>query len=314
MVHSGARAGGVVGADVFRPPRALGVIVGGALTLWAAFIALVAGVIAGGGAIEFTTFLAWVVVALFGGLALLFGWWTLGLARLAYEIDDDALRIRWCGGDVVVPVADIQRTAPGRTIGEAAAPGLNWWGCQIGRGVVSSLGPTLFFATHNRPEDNVFVVTEERAYGLTITDQVAFAEACSRRLIVGLEPGEREPQRVEPRGVGVLPFWRDGGAWFAVILALVGLGSLGGYLFSQYPDLPALAQIDFPHVPGIVRIGDRAELLRIGAVGGGMVAVNLALGFVLHARERAAGVWLIASAGLLQAVLLGAAVVAFERA
>ena len=311
-MHPGPRAGGVVDAETFRPPRALGVIVGGAFTLWAAFIALVAGLLAGGAAIELTTFVAWVVVALFSGLALLFGWWTIGVARLAYQIDDDALRIRWCGGEVIVPVVDIQRVVPGRTVGEESVTGLNWWGCHIGRGVAASLGPTLFFATHNRPEDNVFVVTPGRTYGLTVPDQVAFAEACSRRLIVGFEPAA--PQRAEPRGLALLPFWRDTDVWFVISLVLVALGVLGGYLFSQYPDLPALVQIDFPRDTGIVRVGDPSELLRIGAVGGGIVAVNLALGFVLHARERAAGLWLFASAALLQAVLLGAAIVAFERA
>ena len=312
MVHTSARAGGVVDADTFRPPRALGVIVGGAFTLWAAFIALVAGVLASGGAVEFTTFVAWVVVTLFGGLTLLFGWWTLGIARLAYHIDDDALRIRWCGGEVVVPVVDIERIVPGRTVGEESVSGLNWWGCHIGRGIVSALGPTLFFATHNRPEDNVFVVASGRTYGLTVPDQVAFAEACSRRLIVGFAPDES--QRVEPRGLNLLPIWRDRDVWFVFSLVLVALGVLGGYLFSQYPDLPAIVQIDFPRPTGIVRVGERAELLRIGAVGGGIVAVNLALGFLLHIRERAAGLWLLASAALLQAVLLGAAIVAFERA
>ena len=311
-MHASAHAGGVVDAETFRPPRALGVIVGGAFTLWAAFIALVAGVLAGGGAVEVTTFLAWVVVALFAGLTLLFGWWTAGVARLAYEIDDDALRIRWCGGEVVIPVADIQRIVPGRTVDEESVTGLNWWGCHIGRGVVSALGPTLFFATHNRPEDNVFVVTPGRSYGLTVPDQVAFAEACSRRLIVGFEPGEA--QRVEPRGLALLPLWRDRDIWFVLSLVLLALGALGGYLFSQYPDLPTLVQIDFPRPTGIVQVGERSELLRIGAVGGGIVAINFALGLILHARERAAGLWLLASAALLQAVLLGAAIVAFERA
>ena len=44
------------------------------------------------------------------------------------------------------------------------------------------------------------------------------------------------------------------------------------------------------------------------------MAVNVALGFLLHGRERAAGLWLLTSACLLQAVLLGAAIVAFGRA
>ena len=198
MVHPGARASGLVEAETFRPPRALGVIVGGAFTLWAAFIALVAGVLAGGGAVEFTTFLAWVVVALFAGLTLVFGWWTVGLARLAYQIDDESLRIRWCGGEVVVPIADIQRVVPGRTVGEESVTGLNWWGCHIGRGLVTALGPTLFFATHNRPEDNVFVITPGRVYGLTVPDEVAFAEACSRRPRRWLR-ARRAPARRTPR-------------------------------------------------------------------------------------------------------------------
>ena len=313
MVHGGADAGGVVAADVFRPPRALGVIVGAGFTLWAAFIALLAGVVAAGGGIEFTTFLAWVVFALFVGLVLAFGWWTLGLARLAYEVDDRALRIRWCGGEVIVPIADIRRIEPGRTLGEAPVSGLTWWGCRIGRGMVPQLGPTLFFTTHGAPGDNVYVVTQERSYALTTPDQVAlFAEACSRRLIAGLEP--EEPQRVEPGGLGALPFWRDRAVWLALTLALGGLGALGGYLFSQYPDLPALVQIDFPRTASIVRVGERSELLQAGAVAGAIAAINLVLGFFLHARERAAGVWLFASAALLQGVLLAAAVVAFARA
>jgi hypothetical protein len=41
--------------------------------------------------------------------------------------------------------------------------------------------------------------------------------------------------------------------------------------------------------------------------------VNLAFGIILHARERAAGLWTFASAGLLQVVLLVAAIAAIER-
>ncbi len=313
MVHACPYAGGVIEPQTFRPPRALGVIVGGAFTLWAAFIALVAGVVAGGGGIELTTFLAAVVATLFAGLTLLFGWWTMGLVRLAYQVDDESLRIRWCGGDIVVPLSDIQRVVPGRSAGEdESVSGLTWWGCQIGRGTLSALGPALFFATHSHPEDNVFVVTPGRSYALTVPDQVAFAEACSRRLIVGF--GQGELQRVEPRGLILLPLWRDDKVWGAVGLVLVALGALGAFLFSQYPDLPSVVQIDFPRTTSVVQVGERAELLRIGAVGGGIVAINLALAVLLHTRERAAGLWLVVSAGLLQAALLGAACVAFERA
>ena len=46
---------------VVRPPRALGVITGGAISAWAFIFAAAALVVASGGPAEFRTFLAWVV-------------------------------------------------------------------------------------------------------------------------------------------------------------------------------------------------------------------------------------------------------------
>ncbi len=309
-----AGAGGVVTAEVFRPPRALGVITGGAFALWAAFIALVAGVAATGAAIGFTAFVAWVALAVFGALALVFAWWTLGLARLSYAVDGEALRIRWCAGEVVVPVADIQRVVPGRTLEEARVDGLNWWGCHVGRGEVAELGPTLFFATHGAPADNLYVVTPARTYALTVSAarEAAFAAACTRRRVAGLEP--ETLQRVALDRLGALPIWTDWLAWRSLAVALLALGALGGYLFSQYPGLPELVRVDFPQTTGIARVGERAELLRVGAVAGAIVAVNVVLGAFAHAYDRAAGRWLLVSAAALQLVLLAAAAAAFARA
>ena len=311
-MHGRAGAGDPVVTDVFRPPRALGVIVGGGFALWAAFVALVAGRVAVGASVEFKTFIGWAIVVVFGALALQFAWWTLGVARLAYEIDDDALRIRWGVGYIVVPIADIQRVVPGRTLDEAQIRGLNWWGCHIGVGEVRRIGRTLFFATHGAPEDSVYVVTPTRAYALTVLEQAAFAEACTRRLIVGLDSAE--PQRVEAHGIAALPFWRDNAARIALSLAVLGFAVVVGFTYAQYPDLPPIVTIEFPETTGIVRVGEKAELLRIGAVAGAVAGINAILGFVVHRRERAASVWLFASAALLQVVLLGAAVTAFERA
>lgn len=312
MVHGRGRAGGFVVTDIFRPPRALGVIVGGGFGLWAAFIALVAAGVASGAAVEFKTFVGWTLVAVFAAIAAQFAWWTFGLARLAYEINDEALRIRWGVGDVVIPIADIQRVVPGGKLDEAQIRGLNWWGCHVGLGRVRRIGRTLFFATQGAPEDSVYVVTSTRAYALTVADQAAFAAACTRRLIVGLEPLEQ--QHVEARGLAALPFWRDNAARFALALTLVGLGVVAGFIYAQYPDLSPIVKIKFPETSGIVRVGEKSELLHIGAVAGAVALINTVLGFAVHSRERAASVWLFASAALLQAVMLGAAVTAFERA
>ena len=312
MVHAGAHARHVVSGDAFYPPRALGVIVGTGFAFWSGFIAVVAAAVAIGAEVEIKTFLAWTVAAVFGALALVFGWWTAALVRLAYVIDDDALTIRWGGRRIVVPIADIQRVVPGRTLDQAHVRGLNWWGCHVGIGEVRRIGRTLFFATHGSPEDNVYVVTPERAYALTVDDQAAFAEAYATRMIVGMPPVE--PQRAESHGVGALALWRDAPALGWLATGLIGCAALAAYVFAQYPDLPAIVELNFPESGGIVRVGERSELLRIAFAGIGIVAANAALGFFVHLRERAAAIWLISSAALLQAVLLGAAIVAIARA
>ena len=74
-----------------------------------------------------------------------------------------------------------------------------------------------------------------------------------------------------------------------------------------------MVQLSFPALGGVVRVGDKSELLRIAYLGAGILVTNTAVGVAVHARERAAGLWFLASGGMLQAVLLSAAVVAVHR-
>ena len=71
---------------------------------------------------------------------------------------------------------------------------------------------------------------------------------------------------------------------------------------------------ELPIARRVIRVGNKGELLRIAYLGAGVLAVNAVIGVLLHARERAAGLWLMAGSGLVQVVLLGAAVLAFTRA
>jgi hypothetical protein len=124
---------------------------------------------------------------------------------------------------------------------------------------------------------------------------------------------ETHPQRSAATGIAALPFWRDGHAISAVLLAVVAFGMLGGFVMYRYPGLPEVIELTFPSSGGLARIGDKSELLKIAYLGAGILGVNLAFGIILHARERAAGLWTFASAGLLQVVLLVAAIAAIER-
>ena len=311
-MHAGTRARRKLDPVAFRPPRALGVIVGGGLTAWALVAAFITARIAIDAGAEFKTFLAWVVVALFILLGLAFANWTYSVLTLSYLIDRDTLTIRLGFRQIVVPIDAIQRMVPGRTLDEAKVDGLNWWGCHVGSADVKRMGYTLFYSTHSNPEELLYLVTNAEAYALTVLDQAAFAEEIQARAALG--PVEPHVQRSESTGLAALPFWRDHVALIAAGLGGIACAVLGGFVFASYPGLPQVVELSFPALGGVVRVGDKAELLRIVYLGVGILAINTVAGVALHAMERAAGLWLVASSGILQVILLGAALVAFSRA
>jgi hypothetical protein len=289
------------------------VITGSGFAAWAALFAILSASVAIGAEPTFKTFLAWLVAAILAAVALVFANWTFALATLAYEVDDDALTIKWGFRRVIIPIGGIQRMVPGRTLDVAAIEGLNWWGCHIGSADVKRIGYTLFYSTHSSPEELLYVVTTDESYALTVLDQASFAEEVQGRAQIG-SPVALHPQRAAATGLAAIPFWRDRVAATATAASVFACILLAGYVYSQYPGLPNVIQLSFPDMGGIVRVGDKGELLRIVYLAVGILAFNTVLGVLVHTRERAAGLWLLASSGMLQVVLLAAAVVAFQQA
>jgi hypothetical protein len=311
-VHAGPHTRRALAPVVIRPPRALGAIIGGAFTAWALIFGIGAVVVAANGPAEFKTFLAWFAAAVLFVLALIFANWTYSLATLHYVIDNGALHIHWGFREAVVPIASIQRLVPGRTIEPPKVQGLRWWGCHIGGAETPRLGFTLFYSTHSRPDELLYIVTDEETYALTVLSQAWFAEEIQAR--TGLAPLESTMQRTAGSGLGALPFWRDHVALVTLAVSALLCAALWGYVYASYPGLPDVVRLRFPDLGGVIRVGNKSELLRIAWLGAGILVVNALFGIVVHSRERAAGLWLIASGGMLQALLLGAAVLAFARA
>lgn len=279
--------------------------------VWAAAVAGLALRIALDSQAEFKTFLAWLAAAVLLLVASVLAYWTFSLFAMRYTIDNDVLTLAWGMRRIIVPVTSIQRMVPGRTLDEAHVSGLNWWGCHVGSAEVKRVGYTLFYSTHGSAQELLYIVTTEESYALTVLDQAAFAEAIQARASLG--PVTAVAQRSEATGIAALPFWRDRVAVTAVVLGALATVVLWAYLFTQYPGLPAVIQLNFPVLGGVLRVGDKSELLKIAYLGAGVLALNSVVGIAVHARERAAGLWLLASSGMLQAVLLIAAVVAVER-
>ncbi|MBA4179313.1 MAG: hypothetical protein C0506_01880 [Anaerolinea sp.] len=311
VVHTSPRPRRSLDLAEFRPPRALGVIVGGAFAAWAILLAGLTLRVAIGAPAEFKTFLAWLVSAVLVLLAGTFANWSYALATLSYVIDRETLVIRWGFRRVVIPIDTIQRMIPGRTLDEAAIHGLNWWGCHVGHADVKRVGYTIFYSTHSSPDELLYIVTTEESYALTVLDQAAFAEEVQARASLGTV--EQHIQRSAASGIAAFPFWRDRVAIVAAAASAVTCSLLAGYVYSQYPNLPSVVQLSFPALGGVVRVGDKAELLRIAYLGAGILALNTVLGIAVHTRERAAGLWLLISSSMLQTVLLAAAILAFQK-
>lgn len=296
---------------MFKPPRAAGVITGGALAAWAFIFSMVALSVALGAAAEFRTFLAWIAFVALLILAGVFAYWAYCLFTLSYTIERAALAIRWGLHTVMVPIESIQRMVPGRTVELGKVNGLTWWGCQVGRAAVPRIGDTLVFSTHKAADEVIYVLTGQTAYALTVLDQASFAEEIQARAAMGPVVGHTQTSTV--RGVASSRIWQDRTLLASIGIAFALLFATVGYVFTQYPGLPEIVQLNFPSAGTVARVGNKSEILRAAYLGVGILAVNVAFAAVAHSRERAAATWLVASAGILQAILLAAAVIAISR-
>ena len=310
-MHARPRARRPLARAVFKPPRALGVITGGALAAWAFVLALITLSVAVGAPAEFKTFVAWLLTAALLLLAITFGYWAYSLWTLSYTVERTALAIRWGLRTVLIPIDSIQRMVPGRTLELGRVKGITWWGCHIGQATIPRIGQTLVFSTHSAADEILYLLTGTNTYALTILDQASFAEEIQARAAMGPVVGHAQTSTV--RGPASFGFLHDRALLAGIGVGVVLCSVLVGYVFSQYPGMADIVQLHFPALGGVARVGNKSEILRIAYLGAGVLAVNAALAAFAHGRERAAGMWLIASAGMFQAILLAAAVVAISR-
>ena len=286
-----------------HPHRALGVLVGAALTTWC-FVFTVALLWRGlTQPIDLPAVGLYVTATLFFGLGSLFAYWTYSCLTLKYFLDRNGLTIHW--GDIrqLIPMDRIEKLVPGRELPAPKVTGVSWLGHHVGHGPVEGLGDTIFYSTHGSQEELLYVVTAEHTYAISVADDVQFAEELQGHQKLGQVVSL--PQVNERHSVAAWTFWHDPLALLLAFAATAGFAVTLGYVFHQYPGLPE--SIPFPFAAQ--GFGDKEELLSIPITGLGILAVSLALGFVLHALDRAVGYLLFLSGLGAQIVLLSAAII-----
>ena len=294
----------------YRPPRALGLIVGGGLTAWAAIVAIVLLNVGLRSELGFVGLLAYLGAAAAVLLAGLFAYWSYALATLSYALDRNGLVISWGATQQVIPLGAIERLVPGTAIGVPRVRGVTWWGCHIGRATIERIGPVLFYSTVDAPEHVLYVMTAERSYAVTVSDPAAFAEQVLRRQELG--PTAELTHHVRHAGPGALTLWHD-----RTGVALAGLAIAAGalvwlHIAARYRSLPETLELHFPptETTPLAEVVARSAILELPQTAAVILLGSLVLGAVLHRWERIAAYLVLGAAAAVQAVFLAATAIA----
>lgn len=295
----------------FRPPRAIGTIVGSILATWCFVVALALVVRGVTQDVSLGIISLYIVASLFSFMGLLFAYWTYSLGTLRYALDRNALTITW--GDIrqMVPMSQIERLVPGRELANPHVAGVSWLGHHVGRShIEGGVGDTLFYSTHRSPQDLLYVVTPSQSYAISVDDEVAFAEAIQAQQRLGsLVAVPQSPDRLY---LAAQPFWDDRTAQVLALTAFATFFAMFAFVYQQYPGLPNSIALSFPQLSGVTRVGSKDELLKLPVTGVSLLLVNLALGFVAHAWERMVGYVLLTAAIGAEGILLAAAIIALR--
>jgi hypothetical protein len=295
----------------FRPPRAVGALLGGCIAAWCFVIAIALVVRGVTQDVTLGIISLFVVASVFFFIGLLFAYWTYSLGTLRYALDRNALTITW--GDIrqMVPVAQIERLVPGRELPNPNVEGVSWLGHHVGRAhIEGGVGDTLFYSTHRSPADLLYIVTPKQSYAVSVQDEVAFAEAVQANQRTGsLVAVPQAPDRLY---LAAQPFWEDRAAQVLALAACATFFAMFGYVYQQYPGLPDSIKLTFPQLEGVTRIGSKEELLKLPLTGAALLLLNLGLGFVAHSWERMVGYVLLVAAIGAEGILLAAAIIALR--
>ena len=298
---------------LYQPPRALGMLVGAVLIAWSAGIAILLMMFAWDRDIDVFTVGSAIGAAVALGVAVVFGYWSYSLATLEYSLDRNGLVISWGPVRQVVPLQAIERLVPGTAVGVPRVQGVSWLGHHVGHADIERIGEVLFYSTHQAPEQVLYVMTTERNYAISVTDPASFAREIQVRQDLG--PTAEVDHHVEREKTPLQAFAADTPGRIlaaAPVLACMLLWTLFGL---QYGGVPETIQISFPltRESPLVEVSDRRVLVDLPQTATLLLALNLALAFLLYVRDRAAAYGLFVAATAVQVGFIVALQLALAR-
>lgn len=292
---------------LFKPRLLPGALLASLCTLGVATAAVLLAFFIVSTPISLNSFLMGLSVLLLLCLAVVFGYWTFGLFSLRYRVDRNAVTITSGFSREIVPLGKIERIVPGDEVPWVGpVRGVRWFGYYEGRALVENLGYAIYHCSHPRPRELLYLVTARSVYAITVKNPDRFILELHLRQELGpTRPVEQESRRW---WILQLPFWRDRTVLALLAVSLLINLSMFGLITHAYPRLPELLSLHFTAQGIVDRVGFRIEVLKLPAMALVVLMSNLLLGFLLHARERAAAYLLLIGALSVQALFWVAAV------
>jgi hypothetical protein len=236
---------------------------------------------------------------------------------ISYRLTGGSLNLSYGATRHVVPLSSVTAAyAPGEKVGRdeehvGAVIQVRWHGLAdsipgylAGSGHSPQLGRVVSVATMPTA-GQVFVVTPGVAFGLSPRRSLAFVDELKTRVKVArdlaAENGEEHPSRAPHTttsrwlawGAGL---WGDRLARWLLLSGLLLCVLFFGWLSLIYNDLPIILPLHWSAQAQIDRVGDLQELLRLPSIALGIWFVNALLAGLVRRRERAATIFLLASA------------------
>ncbi|MGA7731683.1 MAG: hypothetical protein WCD37_10490 [Chloroflexia bacterium] len=236
---------------------------------------------------------------------------------ISYRLSVGSLTLGYGATRHVVPLSSITAVyAPGEKMGhdedhKGTAIQVRWHGLAdsipgylAGSGHSPQLGRVVSIATLPTG-GQVFVVTHAVTFGLSPRRSLAFIDELKARVKIARDPalanGGEHPPRAPHTTTGRWLAW-GAGLWGDRLVRWLLLSGLllcvlfFGWLSLIYHDLPIILPLHWSAQAQIDRVGDLQELLRLPAIALGIWFVNALLAGLVRRRERAATIFLLASA------------------
>ena len=214
---------------------------------------------------------------------------TWGAFTLEYWVDRNAVRIRWAGDCVVVPLPAIRQI-----ISEGAPPvqrSARFWPAPFVRPLVGNQREQWFLYASRPPGDSLWLETDDALFAISPAQPDAFLAALQQHNQLG--PSHSLVLGRERIGLHPLVLVEDPLGRRLLLAGLLGVLALFGVLFFAYPALPDLLifHYDTAGLPDSIR--PQSALFLLPSIGLIAFAVNGLVGLWLAYRRQATGAYLL---------------------